>query len=593
MALPTAYEVVLLAAMLVTAGVTAYAWRRRTEPGGRFVLAYAAASVLWSTSELAMSLSDPFFLKAFWFTLLFVGVIVSILAWFFFVLVYTGRWTVVTPRNVALFGAVPGVAVLLTLSNPLHGLMFDELFPISMGAGLDIAPGAAFYLWATYSALLLLGSVALLLDTATRVPRFYRRQIGLLAVGAVAPPLGSAIRQLGVSAVDLTPVGLVVSGVALSVAISREGFLDVTPIASDIVVDTIDAAVFVIDRRDRLVDANEAAMSLLGGRRDVVGRHVEEVLGPYPEALDRYREIVNAGVAEAEMDMLGGVYDVTASRLTDHRGRLLGRVILVADVTERKRRERELERQNERLEEFSSVLSHDLRNPLNVADLHLELARDGADDEHLEAIGRSLGRMEDIIDDVLALAREGRTVTDADLQPVGVGTVAERAWAGTPTTNATLSVEGQLDVMADPKRLQRALENLFRNSVEHGPEADRATAGAADGNLVAESLPEGVPGEDDAPDELSVRVGVLHAESPEPDGGRTPVGFFVEDDGRGIPPDERGQVLESGFSSRSGGTGFGLSIVQSIVEAHGWRLDITESEEGGARFEVRGVTAIE
>jgi PAS domain S-box-containing protein len=340
MALLTGYEVVLLAAMLVTAGVTGYAWRRRYEPGGRFVLVYAGASVLWSASELAMSLTGPFVLKAFWFTLLFSGVIVSIPAFFFFVLVYTGRWTVVTPRNVALFTAVPGVALLLTVTNPLHGLMFADLFPIESGAGLDIAPGVAFFVWAAYSALLLLGSVALLLDTAVRVPRFYRRQITLLAVGAIAPPLGSTFRMVGLSTVDLTPVGLVVSGVALSVAISREGFLDVTPVASDIVVDTIDAAVFVIDRRDRLVDANESATELLGGRRDFVGEPIWTVLAPYPEARARYQEIVNGELTEAEVEFTGGVYNVTASRLTDHRERLLGRVIPVSDATDRKRRER-------------------------------------------------------------------------------------------------------------------------------------------------------------------------------------------------------------------------------------------------------------
>jgi len=593
MALPTAYQVLLLAAMLVTAGVTAYAWRRRTEPGGRFVLVYAAASVLWSAGELATSVSGPFLLKEFWFTLLFVGVVVSIPAFFFFVLVYTGRWTVVTPRNVALFGAVPGLAVVFTLTNPLHGLMFEAMFPISTSAGLDVAPGGAFYVWAAYSALLLLGSVVLLFDTALRVPGYYHRQIGLLAVGAVAPPLGSTLRMLGLSTVDLTPVGLVVSGVALSVAISREGFLDVTPVASDIVVDTIDAAVFVIDRRDRLVDANQAALSMLGGRRDAVGRHVDEVLDPFPEALDRYREIVDDGLGEAEVGIGGRVYNVTASALTDHHDRLLGRVILVADVTGRKRRERELERQNERLEEFSSVLSHDLRNPLNVADLHLEFAREGGDDEHLEAISRSLGRMEDIIADVLALAREGRTVSESDLQPVGIGTVAGRAWAGTPTTDATLVVEGELDVMADPKRFQRALENLFRNAVEHGPDAVPAPTDGAAGSPDDDSLTGGTPDEADAPHELTIRVGVVYAGSTDPGDGRTPVGFYVEDDGRGIPADEREQVLESGYSSRSDGTGFGLSIVQSIVEAHGWELSIGESDEGGARFEVRGVTALE
>ena len=631
---PTLYEAVLLVAVVVTAGFAGYAWRRRSEPGGRFVLIYAGAAVAWSTGELVMALSAPFALKAAWFTILFVGVIVSIPAWFLFVLVYTGRWGVLDRRTVALVSALPAAAVLLAVTNPLHGLLFESLFLIPTGAGLDIAPAPAFFVWAVYSATLLLASEVLLLDTATRVPAYYRRQIGLLAVGAIAPPLGATFRMVGLTAVDLTAAGLVVSGLALSVAISREGFLDVSPVAGDVVVDTMDAGVFVVDRRGRLVDANAEARSMLGAgsgpdgpAMDVVGRHLDEVLADYPVALARYHEIVEAGITEAELDMPGGVYDVTVSPLLDHRDRLLGRVILVSDVTERKRRERELRRQNERLEEFASVLSHDIRNPLTIADLHLELARESPGEEHFEAIERSLGRMEDIVDDVLALAREGRTVTESDRQAVSVGEVARRAWAGTPTGNASLEVDADGEIQADPKRLQRAFENLVRNSVEHGSTGSRSRAHE---NSVEHGSTGSRPGADDAVEHgvgshghpadgepgddgpwatagggelargppagesadvsgLTVRVGVLRPDGPEQDADGDPTGFYLEDDGRGIPPDEREAVLESGYSSSADGTGFGLAIVESVVEAHGWELSIGESDTGGARFEVTGV----
>ena len=63
-------------------------------------------------------------------------------------------------------------------------------------------------------------------------------------------------------------------------------------------------------------------------------------------------------------------------------------------------------------------------------------------------------------------------------------------------------------------------------------------------------------------------------------------GFYVENDGVGIPPDEREHVFESGFSTSETGTGFGLSIAREIAEVHGWEISVTESEAGGARFEV-------
>jgi len=66
-------------------------------------------------------------------------------------------------------------------------------------------------------------------------------------------------------------------------------------------------------------------------------------------------------------------------------------------------------------------------------------------------------------------------------------------------------------------------------------------------------------------------------------------GFFIADNGAGIPVQDRKKVLESGYSTASEGTGLGLSIVSEIVAAHDWQIDVTSSETGGARFEIAGV----
>lgn len=218
-----------------------------------------------------------------------------------------------------------------------------------------------------------------------------------------------------------------------------------------------------------------------------------------------------------------------------------GLINTVRDITERKRRERELERQNERLEEFASVVSHDLRNPLTVAKGQIELGMRGGDEENFEKAYGALERMDDLIDDVLTLAREGQRVTEkreADLR-----SIAENGWKNVDTENAHLEVVETDDIRADPDRLCRVFENLFRNATEHND------AG------------------------VTVRVGTLEG------------GFYVEDDGTGIPPDEREDVFEYGYT-RGEGTGLGLSIVETIVEAHGWEVSVVESDEGGARFEI-------
>ena len=212
------------------------------------------------------------------------------------------------------------------------------------------------------------------------------------------------------------------------------------------------------------------------------------------------------------------------------------------------RRSDELERQNDRLEEFASVVSHDLRNPLNVAEGRVELARDDCDTPHLDIAARAHERMETLIDDLLTLAREGERVNET--RPVELASVVESCWLNVDTANATLAVESDLTLQADESRLQQLIENLIRNAIDHG------------GNGV------------------SVAVGDL-------DDGE---GFFVADDGPGIDPDEQAAVFDAGYSTSEGGTGFGLRIVEQVATAHGWEVRVTNDPDlGGARFEVSGV----
>jgi signal transduction histidine kinase len=209
----------------------------------------------------------------------------------------------------------------------------------------------------------------------------------------------------------------------------------------------------------------------------------------------------------------------------------------------------ELERQNERLEEFTSIVSHDLRSPLSVAEGHLELAGETADEEHFAKARDAIRRSQDLIDDLLTLAREGEQIDE--VTSIDFGEVARESWDTVETAQATLSVDGPAVIEADRCRVQQLLENLYRNAIEHG-------------------------GED-----ITVHIGGLSN------------GFYVADTGRGIPEDSRGDIFDAGFSTADDGTGFGLQIMEQIVKAHGWEISATESEQGGARFEITNVQDVD
>jgi PAS domain S-box-containing protein len=247
-------------------------------------------------------------------------------------------------------------------------------------------------------------------------------------------------------------------------------------------------------------------------------------------------------------------------------------------------RESELERQNERLDEFASVVSHDLRNPLSVARGYLDLARETCDapeaDDHFDRVSRAHDRMARLISDLLSLARQGQTV--GDTEPVSVADLAEQSWGVIDTASAALDVADPPVVEADPKRLSSLLENLFRNSVEHGSTSSQTRSDDSVEHGSTSSRAEPDDAVEHGGETVSVRVGALGDGTA---GG--PSGFFVEDDGPGVPPEDRDKVFDRGYTTGDDGTGFGLGIVRGIADAHGWDVTLVESDEGGARFEVR------
>jgi signal transduction histidine kinase len=280
-------------------------------------------------------------------------------------------------------------------------------------------------------------------------------------------------------------------------------------------------------------------------------------------------------------------------------GELLERAVRYA--LERHRQERRLERQNERLERFASIVSHDLRNPLQVAQGRLGHVEAGETAEHLDAAVDALDRMEELVDDLLDLAREGQRVEAT--ASVDVADIARSAWRNVEAPASDLRVDVSTAVTADDGRLTQLFENLFRNSVEHGSTGNRAQPGDAveHGSTSSrtpsdDAVEHGATGHRTASGDSAAHGQPSGATNGHADSGVTvtvgdlPDGFYVADDGPGIPESERSDVFEAGYSTADDGTGFGLDIVREIVEAHGWTVTVAESDDGGARFEITDPT---
>ena len=200
---------------------------------------------------------------------------------------------------------------------------------------------------------------------------------------------------------------------------------------------------------------------------------------------------------------------------------------------------------NELLEEISRIVSHDVTNKVAIAKGHLELVRESGDEKHLNVIDDTLDNIQTISEMVVTIARSGQVIDE--FVATELGSTAETVFGQLDSPDADLEITSSNTIVADKKCLHRILDNLFRNAVEHTNGSVRIEVGVFDG------------------------------------------GFFIADDGPGIPKGARHYVFKPGFTTKSENDGSGLSIVKVLAEAHGWAVAVTESHTGGTRVEFTGV----
>jgi signal transduction histidine kinase len=210
--------------------------------------------------------------------------------------------------------------------------------------------------------------------------------------------------------------------------------------------------------------------------------------------------------------------------------------------------EQQLRQQNDRLESFASLVAHELRNPVAIGQIYSQQLPDDADAESVDHVAAAFDRIEDMIDILLVVTRGDEAVSDAT--PVELADAAHAAWAKAETADARLEVTLSQTIPVDETYIGHLFRNLFENAVEHGMY------------------------------DVTVTVGGL------------PTGFYVADDGSGIAADERDRIFEAGYTTVAdhGGTGVGLAFIRALADVYGWTCTVTESDEGGARFEFTDVT---
>ena len=580
------------------------------KPGSKgFVLTVLAISLWLGSSGLSYFVPQLRPTLALYSLLLF-AITVCFAGWMLVAIEFTTGKPPSRPLLLVLGTVV--VAQFLLLSTNffwLHELVYRSSSTIE-NAVLVPDRGPAFWLHAALVYLLLFLSTVLFVAEWLHSSGLRRQQAGILAITPLIGLSANGIWLSGVLALsfDPTPAGVTVGVLLLSWALYRTEFLELAPVGRQTVIEEMTDAVVILDDSDRVVDWNRAARELFRVETPTAGMSVTAFFAVVPpETLDTFTETTRTdtqvsfelGGRERYFSVL--LFPVDANHEThgfsqetlgtghtqtgDHRddgNEPLGRALVVRDITRLKHREQQLRKQNEHLDEFAGIVSHDLQGPLMEIRGSADAAVRTGDVAHVAHVVDAVDRMEQFVEDLLALARTGQHI--ASTEAVALAGVSSSAWKRVWSEDAELVVETECSLFADADRLQQLLENLFRNAVEHGSVARDPARPVQDGGRTGqesethEGMSVPAPGnESEGGEGVTITVGSL------------PGGFYVEDDGPGISLENRERVFERGYTTAEGGTGFGLSIVQQIAGAHGWSVRVTDGETGGARFELTGV----
>ncbi len=482
--------------------------------------------------------------KVFWSQMEYVGVVSAPTLFLLFALAYTGQGRLVTPPVMLSLWIIPVVTILVAATNDCHFLLWSG-FSMSPDGGnvLIYHHGVWFWMAVCWYALgTLLGSI-ILVRAGSRFQPVADRQNLLIALAAVALWAGIFIYLSGLSGgIDTSPMGFLVTGALIALGIERYQLFDVMPIAHDVLISSMKSGMLVVDTSQRITAANPAAGTLLGLDSAAIGKPLSLVL---PEIARQIPEdLPESGCrceVRTEAERAGRWLDMQISALSDPAGHALGHLVLLTDITDRKRAEEALYLANKKLHLLSSITRHDILNQIMALQGYLGFSKDFSREP---ALTEYLQRMETIsgaIQRQIEFTREYEKLGSAEPGWHAVSAVADTAFRGEIALRDGCR---ELFVYADPM-IEKVFSNLMDNAIRHG---ERVT-----------------------------EVGISFRTA---DDGAT---IVWEDNGVGVPDDQKESIFRPGVGKN---TGFGLFLCKEILSITGIGITETGTYGHGARFEI-------
>jgi len=330
------YILPLIAATVVSVTVAIYTWMRRSANGAFPLFLMAVSISVWTIGYSLEIAGTNLETKYFWGVLQYFGITFAPYGWLLFAIVYSNQEKILSRRFIILTTLIPTITVLLALTTKWHGLIWSEYHIDRQGvfSALGVSHGLWFWVHFAYSYLILLIGTVLLARILLRRQGMYRGQIIAVLVAVLTPWIGNALYLTGNSPIpylDLTPFAFTVTVAAMAWAIFGFHLVDITPLARDLIIDSMQDGMVVLNTRGNVVDINSAAARMIGVPVvDAIGKNGGDVFSPWPHLIERFRDVTDAnetitvGSGKAILS-----YEVRFSPLKDQQEQIAGRVIML------------------------------------------------------------------------------------------------------------------------------------------------------------------------------------------------------------------------------------------------------------------------
>lgn len=486
----TPYTFPLLATALLTLASALYAFRQRHVPGARYMHRMMVAVTVWVVFYTLELISPNLESKRFWAMLQYFGIVYVPLGYFLFVLHYVGAFHKIRRQRPFLIAlhVIPAMTLSLALTSHWHSLLWtsSRLFFANGMSYLRLGHGPWFWVYIAYVYLLLLASTVLLLHKIASVAPLFRGQLVLTLVGSLFPWLSNAI-YLGSSQVDgyldYTLFGFAVTAVCFIWALFHFSFLDLVPMARGVVIEKLENSVIVLDSRNRVVELNETAASLLQQEKP-------KVIGtPFAPAQPQWQNIMamlqSSQPGKTTLVLGEDYYEANISLLDGLGGQTNGRLITLHNITQQKNTELLLQRAKEAAEaadqaktHFLTNMSHEIRTPLNavvgVTEMLRQTQLNPNQREMLEMVAQSSNNLMLLINNILDFAKLEAGHLTLNVQAFDLIDCLEAALDSVrpAAQEKQLQLSYQVDAAAptallgDPVRLRQILVNLLENGIK-------------------------------------------------------------------------------------------------------------------------------